>query len=281
MNIVYEMIDLDALLTLYATPPAPEAPSATAARVLEEAETGTFPFEDTAVHTYVWGPVDGPVCLMMHGWGSKAADLVAFVRPLTRRGWRILALDAPAHGATPGSGGARTTSMLQFTRLLRAYAGARGGVEALLGHSIGAAACCYATSAAAPVDGSAVRAGRLVLLGVPTTLASITRSFLEGQRVPEDAHAAFSALIEGTYGLRIADVTLTRLINDLSRPVLMAHDRQDEAASFAEAETLAGHLPDATFVSTDGLGHAGLLTAPSVLRAVTAFLGPGNQNDKS
>jgi len=269
------MTDLDALLTLYATPPAPEPPAPAAARVLGEAERGTFAFENTQGATYAWGAENGPVCLMMHGWGSKAADLAAFVRPLARKGWRVLALDAPAHGATPGSGGADTTSMLQFARLLRAFLAARGGADALLGHSIGAAACCYACAPAAPVDGPPARPGRLVLLGVPVCLATMTRRFLDDQRVAEDERAAFRAMVEGTYGLRIADVDIRRHGEALPRPVLLAHDRADTAAPFAEAESLAALLPEAKLVATDGLGHAGLLTAPGGLRAVGAFLDRG------
>lgn len=266
------MTDLDALLTAYATPPPPVPPTAGAARVMAAAVRGTFPFENTAVATYAWGPEDGPVCLLMHGWGSKAADLAAFVRALTRQGCRVLALDAPAHGASPGSDGAATTSMLQFTRLLRAYAGVLDGVDVLLGHSVGAAAGCYATAAGAPVAGPPARAEKLALLGVPATLATMTRNFLDSQAVPDRDRAAFRALVEGAYAIRIADVDITRLASDLPRPILMAHDRTDEAAPFAEAQRLADTLK-AELVVTEGLGHAGVLTAPGVLKAVVRFVG--------
>lgn len=266
------MTDLDALLTLYATPPRPAPPSPAAARVLEQAETGAFAFENTTVRTYAWGPADGPLCLMLHGWGSKAADLAAFVRPLTRKGWRVLALDAPAHGDSPGSDGAATASMLQFTRLLRTYGATLGGVDALLGHSIGAAACCYASAPESPLPGPPLRTGRLVLLGVPTNLAAMTRNFLNRQGIPDSERAAFRALIEGAYGIRIADVDISRLTHGLTQPVLLAHDRTDEAAAFADADALASGLPNATLLATEGLGHAGVLTAPRVLKAVTAFL---------
>ncbi len=267
------MTDLDALLTRFATPPLPQPPAPAAARILDEAERAGFDFEDTQVATYAWGPADGPSCVVLHGWGSKAADMVAFVRPLARKGWRVTAIDAPAHGRSRGSGGIAETSMMQFTRMLRAFIAARGGaVDALVGHSIGAGACCYACAPNAPVPGPVARAGRVVLLGVPVCLATITRNFLDREGVPDQDRAAFRALVEGHYAIRTEAVDIRRHLDALPGPVLLAHDRDDEEAPYAEAESLAALLPLAEMVTTEGLGHAGLLTAPRVLRAAAAFM---------
>ena len=47
-----------------------------------------------------WG--DGPVVLMLHGWGSSTADLAASIAPVLETGFRVVAYDAPAHGESAG-----------------------------------------------------------------------------------------------------------------------------------------------------------------------------------
>jgi pimeloyl-ACP methyl ester carboxylesterase len=264
--------DLAALLALYGTPPPPLPPASSALRVLADARLEAVPFEDTLVATYAWGAGSGPLCLLVHGWSSKAADMAAFVRPLVRRGWRVAALDLPAHGETPGSGGRHLTSLLQMSRAVRAQAQRLGGVSVLLGHSLGAAACCYAAAASAPLPGPAAVAERLILLGLPVSLDDMTRRFLARQGVPESRHAAFRAALEDAYDTPLAAVAVARCAGDLPRPILMVHDRDDPNVPFAEAAALAARLPETTFLATAGLGHAGLLTAPAVIRAAARFV---------
>jgi len=59
----------------------------------------------------------------------------------------------------------------------------------------------------------------------------------------------------------------------VSAPTLVIHFRDDTAAPFAGAETLARRIPDAQTVFPDRGGHLGLGEHPEVARAIRAFLG--------
>lgn len=263
MNTVH---DLPALLHLYAVPPRREDDRLP--RLMDEAERGIIAFEGVEVVTYAWGPADGPPVLLVHGWGSRAADMAAFVRPLTKAGRRVLAFDGVAHGETPGE----TTSMLQFARLIRALSMRHGGFAGIVGHSIGAAATAYGTAEGSPLAGDPARAERLVLLALPASLPRMTEQFTAEHALSPAEHKAFCALAEDRYGIRLEDFEVRRIARGLPQPVLLVHDRDDPEAPYPLAAAVAGSLPDARLAEVSGLGHAGLLAAREVVREVAAFL---------
>jgi hypothetical protein len=47
-----------------------------------------------------WG--DGPPVLLAHGWESRRSHWSAIVPILAESGYRVIAMDAPAHGDSPG-----------------------------------------------------------------------------------------------------------------------------------------------------------------------------------
>ena len=55
-----------------------------------------------------WGK--GPTVLLAHGWESRGTHWGAFVPPLVEAGFRAVAVDAPAHGDSPG----RRANVLQY-----------------------------------------------------------------------------------------------------------------------------------------------------------------------
>src|SRR5690349_395790 len=48
-----------------------------------------------------WG--EGPPVLLVHGWAGRGTQLGEFVAPLVAAQRRVVALDAPAHGDSPGT----------------------------------------------------------------------------------------------------------------------------------------------------------------------------------
>ena len=90
------------------------------------------------VGTWRWG--EGPAVLLVHGWGGHAGRLSRFVRPLTEAGFSVVAFDAPGHSSSDG----KLCDLADFVRALRAVARDYGGVAAVIGHSLGAAACLLA-----------------------------------------------------------------------------------------------------------------------------------------
>jgi pimeloyl-ACP methyl ester carboxylesterase len=92
---------------------------------------GSKPFKVAGLQGFVAG--EGPVILLVHGWGGWASRLGAFVRPLVETGRQVVAMDLPAHGSSPGS----QTNPFEMAEALLKVAGSAGPIHALISHSFG------------------------------------------------------------------------------------------------------------------------------------------------
>ena len=119
---------------LFLTPPRNGA--AAAALDLIDARSAMFEHKGRHIATWRWGARDAPAVILAHGWGGYAAQMRAFVFPLLSAGYQVIAYDQPAHGVSEG----RLTGLPDFADLLAELAWHHGGVQAFIGHSLGAAA---------------------------------------------------------------------------------------------------------------------------------------------
>src|SRR5690242_12401939 len=71
------------------------------AATMRAAARGRMKVRGTRVVTYRWGDV-GPVVVLAHGWRGRASQFAPLVRSLIADGHRVVAFDAPAHGASRG-----------------------------------------------------------------------------------------------------------------------------------------------------------------------------------
>jgi pimeloyl-ACP methyl ester carboxylesterase len=138
---------------LFRTPPK-QARLRREERALEDARFSRTPNGGGYIPTWNWG--EGSPVVLVHGWGGHAGRLTEFVAPLVRRGFSVIAFDAPGHG----DAGGRHSSLTDFVAAIRAIARKHGPFEAIIGHSLGAAACALAVR-----QGLAV--SRVVLLSPP------------------------------------------------------------------------------------------------------------------
>lgn len=112
------------------------------------------------------------------------------------------------------------------------------------------------------------------LMGVPRDLP-LSRA--DRARLEEELDAIFpvsrrsqGVLFDAFTGNKAVNATPLEAV---SAPTLVIHFRDDTAAPFAGAETLARRIPDAQTVFPDRGGHLGLGEHPEVARAIRAFLG--------
>ena len=87
---------------------------------------------------YVWDGTrsdanNAPTVLLVHGWELQAGRMGAFVPPLLAAGFRVAALDMPAHGQSEGS----QATMLDWAEAIKNAVQQIGQVTAVIGHSFG------------------------------------------------------------------------------------------------------------------------------------------------
>lgn len=215
------------------------------------------------LHATAWGA--GPTVLLVHGWEGRGAQLGAFVDPLVAAGYRVVALDGPAHGDSPG----RTTTGPEFAASLAATREAVGPLAAVVGHSFGGFTSLLAASRGLAAD-------RLVTIGSPASVPEVLRDFLRLVRLPERALPPMVRALEERVGAPMASFEVAAFAPHIGVPVLVVHDTDDREVPYGDGPRLAGLL-GARLLTTNGLGHRRILHAPEVVAAVLEFIEEGRR----
>jgi pimeloyl-ACP methyl ester carboxylesterase len=206
-----------------------------------------------------WG--DGPTVVLVHGWGSRAGRFGTLGAALLQAGFRVLAYDAPAHGASTG----RFASLPEFARALGDVARVAGPIHGLVGHSLGGAAVVMAMR-------HGVEARRAVLLAPPADVRIFSdlfaRSLAIGPAVQETMHRNIERRLRVVWD----DLHIPTLVRELPAAALVIHDRDDSDVPLAHGEEIVGAWAGSRLETTSGLGHRALLRDPAVVGRTVAFL---------
>lgn len=235
------------------------------AAFMAAARMHTIPSAADRVQVYEWGSGSRTV-LIAHGWGSRASRFAPLADVLVARGWRVLALDAPGHGISPG----RSSSLPQFIAALDAIADRLGPVHALIGHSLGALAIVCARQDSAPAWFSALR--KVVLISMPSGAPFLVEAFngMFGIK-PATAHH-MRELFRRRFGADPAFFIAAPAAAIRGVPTLVIHDRGDDIVPFAHGEELLPALGNARLLTTEGLGHSALTRDTATMNEIGNFL---------
>lgn len=240
----------------------PRAPLREAERqILDGGRRFRIEVDGRAVVGWRWG--EGPVALLVHGWGGHAGQMTELVAPLVRAGFEAVAIDLPGHGASAGS----RSSIVHFARAIEAMALHLGGIDVLLAHSFGAAGSTLALS-------RGLRARRAVFLAPPASFHRIWARFRAGAGIPPPVWQRLLRRSELWLGMPLNGVEPVLLAPRLSIPLLILHDAGDRELPLSEGEELAAAWPGAVLRRLEGLGHLRLLKDPACLHEAVSFVAP-------
>jgi len=228
--------------------------------VLAKGEPFSLYVRGERVNGYTWG--DGPPVLLVHGWGGHAAHMTAFVKPLTKAGFRAVALDMPGHGQSGG----RRSSLVHFAAAINAAGEHFGPLQGLIAHSLGAAGATYAMSRGLDVK-------RAVFFAPLARFDHIWARFREGLAIPDGVWRRFVEDSERWLKVRFEDIEPVTLARRMTTPLLVLHDPEDAEIPFEEGASLASHWPDATFHAAGDAGHLRILKNWRCIEAAAGFMG--------
>lgn len=211
------------------------------------------------IQAWRWG--SGPAVMLVHGWEGRGAQLATFVRPLVAAGFSVTAFDAPGHGASSGS----RSSLPHFAWSVRGVADATGTPHAIVAHSLGCAAATLALR-----DGLTVE--RLVYMAPPLNPSDYVARFGDILNISTPVLDRMKLRIEERFLRKWSDYSLAETAREMTAPLLVIHDREDEDTPWADGVALVGAWPGAQMLTTTGLGHRRILRDASVLEAATRFI---------
>jgi predicted alpha/beta hydrolase family esterase len=213
--------------------------------ILKEAQAETLAAGDLTFQTYLWKGSDD-VILLVHGWESNASRWENLLPHLRGSGKTVVAIDAPAHGLSSG----RELNLIMYADAIDA-AVKKYNPSALVGHSIGGAACIYYQHTYQNPD---IR--KLVILGAPSDMKVIMRNYVTLLSLNAKMTTLLEQYFLDRFRVKVEDFSARIFGSSVKTRGIIAHDVSDDVVSFEEAKKIASSWKNATFIETSGLGHS-------------------------
>ncbi len=215
------------------------------------------------IHCYVWES-PGPSVLLVHGWETGAPHMGSLVKPLLDRGFRVIAMDGPAHGQSQG----QSTNLPQFARAINDVISQLGPMAHMIGHSFGGVSSVYAMAISDKPN-----LDKMVLISVPNSMLRILSDFSRYLKIPAKAQLYMHQLIENTFGIILRQLEISKLGKNIEvNRVLVVHDHTDQVVPFYNALEIVHALPNACLLPCYHAGHNRILKEPQVLNTISEFL---------
>ncbi len=222
--------------------------------LLGQAERITLRFGLSALR---WGT--GPTVLLLHGWEGRPTQFAALIEALVSAGYGVIALDAPAHGRSPG----HEANVVLFARALLEAASELPPLQAVIGHSMGGAGALLATQLG-------LRTKALVSISAPSRILGMLRRFAHFMALPAQAQAHFVRLVERHAGMPAVQLDVARYRLDI--PGLIVHAEDDPLVPVSEAEIIHTAWFDSRLLRLAQGGHQRVLADPRLIEGVLALL---------
>jgi pimeloyl-ACP methyl ester carboxylesterase len=200
----------------------------------------------------------------VHGFGSSSRVFGNFIAALLKKGYEVVAFDAPGHGL---SGGKRLF-ITDYVRVLSTVEQTYGPFHSWLAHSLGGLALTLSLEDMAP-DGPS----RLVLMAPAPGLAQAFDEWAGELELPNPVVQEVNEYVKETGGHPLAWYSLRRVIGSVSADILYVQDEGDAVVPLEEARLIQGDKhPNIRFLFTTGLGHKKVYKDPEVLDQIVEFL---------
>jgi len=209
-----------------------------------------------------WTAGKGPVVFLMHGWGSCGKQLGDMGQAFLDHGYKIIWMDAPAHGA---SSGWRTT-IFEISQAIHKVQNQEGEFKALLAHSFGVPSCLFALQ-------YGLQAEKLILISAPATFEGLIEKYCRILKASKQTQQQLSKRLDQFLGeIKMAGISAKYLARGLMQQSLVIHDRHDRLVRSREGIEVQKNLQNSQFMQTEKLGHSKLLNDPQTIARCVMFV---------
>lgn len=233
-------------------------------KVIAEAEKLQFKLEGNTVRGWRWNHPADRKLLIIHGYESSVINFDRYIKPFIRKGYEVLAFDAPAHG---GSSGKHITAPL-YKEMIKTIHAAYGPVQSYMAHSFGGLAVCLALEEISHDENY-----RLALIAPATETTTAIDSFFAFLKLDNSIRPEFEKVIIKAGGVSSEWYSIRRAMKHIKARVLWLHDEEDDVTPLKDVlEVQKENHPNIEFVFSSGLGHRRIYRDNKVTKAIVDFL---------
>lgn len=226
-------------------------------------------FLKSGIAAFEWGEPQNPLVMLIHGWNGRGTQIASFALPLVEIGFRVVALDGPGHGISPG----KMTDPSHFAKFIEdsQHELDERGAHAVIAHSFGGGCTVLAAS-------RSLKTKKIVLIASPAFYERVVHFFAKSLKLSERAEAVFVEFVTKIAGLHPRELNIGAIGSKLNIPAMVVHDVNDNAVNFLSATAITEAWPYSVLLRTEGLGHRRILKDPAVIQSVTKFIQRGEEH---
>jgi pimeloyl-ACP methyl ester carboxylesterase len=209
--------------------------------------------------TYHWSG-DKDTILLVHGWESNAARWRNKIERFTKEGYNIIALDAPAHGASDS----KLFNALLYAEFINVVA-QKHQPDIVIGHSVGGMASILFQQ---KYQIDAIK--KMVLLGAPSEFSGVLKNYIQLLGYNKKVEQQLDKIIIERFGAAPSDFSTSKYAKSIEAQALIIHDTEDKIIPYSDAKLINQGLKNSEMITTKGLGHS--LNDDSVSNHILEFL---------
>lgn len=232
--------------------------------IFDKAEHLNFHLEGRQIRGYRWNHPAHKKVLVVHGFESSSRNFDRYISSLIKKGYEVLAFDAPAHGNSDG----KRINLPLYVQTVREIYQKYGPIESFLAHSYGGLIVAHFLESVLHDD--SVKA---VLIAPATETVSTIESFFRFLHIDERIRKPFDKLIYNKSGYWPDYYSIRRAMHNIKAQILWFHDIEDDMTPVDDALKVEGDKhPNIRFRITKGLGHRKIYRDNKVVKEVVDFL---------
>lgn len=228
-------------------------------KILARASQGVVQVGNDLVRLWSWG--SGPRVVLTHGWSGRGGQFYPWVDLLTEAGFSVMLFDSPGHGSSEGD----TGSLVQMVQSLEAIADAYGPLHAVIGHSLGGAACLVASAQGLSTE-------HVITLNAPADILQVMENTMSSMGLRKKSIEKIWAGLEKRFGIQLSDYQPHQQAARITQRVLLIHDLDDKEVPWRDQEQLQQKIPQAEVLTTKGQGHYRILRHTQTILKTRQFL---------
>ncbi len=226
---------------------------------LSTANKTVLNFEGFDIATYNWEGVKETI-LLVHGWESNAARWKRKIKHFTQEGFNIIALDAPAHGAS----GSKLFNALLYAEFINVVA-KKYQPKIIIGHSVGGMASVFFQQ-----KHQLNSIEKMILLGAPSEFENVLKDYIKLLGYNKKIKSHLNHIILNRFGAKPTDFSTSKFAKDITAKGLIIHDTKDPIIPYSEAKLINEGFKNSQLIFTKGLGHS--LNDSSVSKNIVDFI---------
>lgn len=219
-----------------------------------------IPTIDKEVIVYQYGNSDRKI-LLVHGWSGRGTQLVKIADELLKLGYSTISYDAPAHGKAPG----KTSNMTEFIAAALQIEKKFGPFEFTIGHSLGGMTVLNAIRRGLNVK-------KAIIIGSGDVVEDILNDFVLKLKLKPNIAQRMKSDFENKLGETMNSYSAYIAAKEISIPVLVIHDENDEDVPVSAAHHIHQHLSKGQILITKELGHRKILGDNKVIKKIVEFI---------